>query len=209
MLGPEAPLIALGSGLGILAVRLLRKDAPDQLLAVVAAAGSFAAISFIFGSPLIGAVILIEAAALDRQQTARRRCRPGCWRRASARSSRSASGSWTGLSSSDYALGPLDAARASRGPTSTDFLWTLPLAVAVAAGAVAIFWRAPRALQPVLERRPLVLLPLAGLAVAGLAIAFAQATDHGVDGGAVLGPGPAPRARRRRRRVVGRRAGAA
>jgi H+/Cl- antiporter ClcA len=59
VLGPEAPLIALGSGLGVLAVRLLRQDAPDQVLAVVAAAGSFAAISFIFGSPLIGAVILI------------------------------------------------------------------------------------------------------------------------------------------------------
>jgi H+/Cl- antiporter ClcA len=31
----------------------------------------------------------------------------------------------------------------------------------------------------VLERRLLLLLPLAGLAVAGLAIAFGQATDHG------------------------------
>ena len=71
VLGPEAPLIALGSGLGILAVRLLRRDAPDQILAVVAASGSFAAISFIFGSPLVGAVILIEAAALGPPGAAR------------------------------------------------------------------------------------------------------------------------------------------
>jgi H+/Cl- antiporter ClcA len=30
VLGPEAPLIALGMGLGILAVRLVRKDAPSR-----------------------------------------------------------------------------------------------------------------------------------------------------------------------------------
>jgi chloride channel protein, CIC family len=68
VLGPEAPLIALGSALGLLAVRLVRKDAPESMRALVAAAGSFAAISFIFGSPLIGAVILIEAAGLDRRR---------------------------------------------------------------------------------------------------------------------------------------------
>src|SRR6266702_1705454 len=49
VLGPEAPLIALGMGLGILAIRLVRKDAPDQVLGVMAAAGSFAAISSLFG----------------------------------------------------------------------------------------------------------------------------------------------------------------
>src|SRR5277367_962890 len=37
VLGPEAPLIALGMGLGILAVRLAKKDAPQQALALMAA----------------------------------------------------------------------------------------------------------------------------------------------------------------------------
>ena len=37
VLGPEAPLIALGSGLAILAVRRVRKDTPDQAMAVLAA----------------------------------------------------------------------------------------------------------------------------------------------------------------------------
>jgi H+/Cl- antiporter ClcA len=175
VLGPEAPLIALGSGLGILAVRLLRRDAPDQVLAVVAASGSFAAISFIFGSPLVGAVILIEAAALDRQQM--RVVLPTGMLAAGVGSLVSIGmGSWTGLSSSDYALGALSLPSFAR-PDVTDFLWTVPLAAAIAAGAVAIF-RGARALQPVLERRLELLLPLAGLAVAGLAIAFAQATDH-------------------------------
>src|SRR3954471_20046872 len=53
VIGPEAPLIALGSGMGILAVPLVRRGAPERLRAVIAAAGSFAAISFIFGSPLV------------------------------------------------------------------------------------------------------------------------------------------------------------
>jgi H+/Cl- antiporter ClcA len=62
VLGPEAPLIALGSGLGMLAVRLAARDAPDMAGAVIAAAGSFAAISTLMGSPLLGAFLLLEAA---------------------------------------------------------------------------------------------------------------------------------------------------
>jgi hypothetical protein len=46
----------------------VRRDAPEQLLAVVAAAGSFAALAFIFESPVIAAVVLLEAAGLDRKQ---------------------------------------------------------------------------------------------------------------------------------------------
>ena len=43
--------------LGALAVRSARKEAPDQVVTIVAAAGSFAALSFVFSSPLIAAVI--------------------------------------------------------------------------------------------------------------------------------------------------------
>src|SRR4051812_1032454 len=55
VVGPEMPLVALGAGLGVLAVRLARRDAPPQLTVVLAAAGSFAAISALLGSPLLGA----------------------------------------------------------------------------------------------------------------------------------------------------------
>ena len=64
VLGPEAPLIAIGSGLGVLAVHLAKKDAPAQAIAVIAAAGSFAAISTLLGSPLVGAFLLMEIAGL-------------------------------------------------------------------------------------------------------------------------------------------------
>ena len=64
VLGTEGPLIAIGMGLGILAVKLMQRDASDQLLGLMAAAGSFAAVSSIFGSPVVGAVLIIEAAGL-------------------------------------------------------------------------------------------------------------------------------------------------
>jgi len=64
VLGPEAPLIAIGSGMGVLAVHLIRRNAPQQASVVIAAAGSFAAISTLFGSPLTGAFLLMEVSGL-------------------------------------------------------------------------------------------------------------------------------------------------
>jgi H+/Cl- antiporter ClcA len=64
VLGPEAPLIAIGGGLGALAVRLARKDAPPIALTVMASAGSFAAISTLLGSPVLGAFLIMEAAGI-------------------------------------------------------------------------------------------------------------------------------------------------
>lgn len=64
VLGPEAPLIALGGGLAVLAVHLTRREVPDRVAAVVASAGSFAAISALLGSPLLGAFLLMESAGL-------------------------------------------------------------------------------------------------------------------------------------------------
>ncbi len=64
VLGPEAPLIALGGGLAVCAVRLAKRDAPASTGAVVAAAGSFAAISTLLGSPILGAFLLMEASGL-------------------------------------------------------------------------------------------------------------------------------------------------
>ncbi|GAA3823451.1 chloride channel protein [Cellulomonas soli] len=64
VLGPEAPLIAIGGGLAALTVRLLRRDAPPAALTMMAAAGSFAAISTLLGSPVLGAFLIMEAAGI-------------------------------------------------------------------------------------------------------------------------------------------------
>jgi H+/Cl- antiporter ClcA len=60
VLGPEAPLIALGGGLALLLRDLARVPATPQGSALLSAAGSAAAISAIFGNPLVGAVLLME-----------------------------------------------------------------------------------------------------------------------------------------------------
>jgi hypothetical protein len=49
VVGSEAPLIAIGSGLAAAAVRLARRDPPAQAVGVIAATGSFAAISALLG----------------------------------------------------------------------------------------------------------------------------------------------------------------
>jgi H+/Cl- antiporter ClcA len=59
VLGPEAPLIALGSVVGVAASRLIRL--PPRENSVVATAGSFSAISALFGGPLPAGVLLVEA----------------------------------------------------------------------------------------------------------------------------------------------------
>ena len=58
---PDRPWVA---GWPIVAVRLAKRDAPQQALLVLAAAGSFAAVSTLLGSPLLGAFLLMEASGL-------------------------------------------------------------------------------------------------------------------------------------------------
>ncbi len=59
VLGPEAPLIAIGSVVALAVVRLVRLGKQEQ--AVIAMAGSFSAVSALFGGPLVAGVLLVEA----------------------------------------------------------------------------------------------------------------------------------------------------
>jgi H+/Cl- antiporter ClcA len=106
VLGPEAPLIALGTGLAFLAMQLSRREVPDQAGMVLAAAASFAALSTIFGSPVVGAVIIIEAAGLG-GPTLPLVLLPGLLAAGIGSLVFIGVGSLTGLSSSAYALSPL------------------------------------------------------------------------------------------------------
>lgn len=64
VLGPEAPLIAIGGGLAALTVHLVRKDAPPMAATIMASAGSFAAVSTLLGSPVLGAFLIMEVAGI-------------------------------------------------------------------------------------------------------------------------------------------------
>ena len=58
VLGPEAPLIALGSVVGVAATVVVRLG--QQETAVIGNAGSFSAISALFGGPLVGGMLMVE-----------------------------------------------------------------------------------------------------------------------------------------------------
>src|SRR4051794_8255608 len=178
VVGPEAPLIALGGGLGFLIIRSLRPDAPPQLGALLASCGTFAAVSFLFGSPIIAAVILIEAAGLGGSRLPLVLI-PGLLAAGIGSLVSLGLGSITGLSTADISLSVLHLPAFAR-PDLVDFLWTIPLAVAIAAVTWAIFGLA-RAVQRVAAPRAFIVLPVAGMVVAGLAIAFSQTTDQGVN----------------------------
>lgn len=64
VLGPEAPLIAIAGGLAALTVRSTRKDPSPMAITMMTAAGSFAAISTLFGSPVLGAFLIMETAGI-------------------------------------------------------------------------------------------------------------------------------------------------
>ena len=169
VLGPEAPLIALGGGLGICALRLARRDAPAKTNAVVAAAGSFAAISTLLGSPLIGAFLLMEASGMG-GATLELVLVPGLLAAGIGSLIFIGLGHWTGL-------GPLSLALPSLPhfgtPDLAEFGWALVIGVAAAALGVGIR-RLALLLRSHVERRMVLAMPVVGLAVAGLAIAFAE-----------------------------------
>jgi H+/Cl- antiporter ClcA len=174
VLGPEAPLIALGSGLGFLTIRLARRDAPPQAVTVLAASGSFAAASFLFQSPVIAAVIMIEVIGLGGPRLTLVLL-PGLLAAGIGSLVSLGMGSWTGLSTSAYALGPVEGLAKFPRPDIADFGWTLALALAVALVCVLMV-RVGRRTERVVVVRRAVLLPAIGLIVAGLAIAFQQIT---------------------------------
>ena len=178
VIGPEAPLIALGGGLAVLLTRLARRDAPPQMLMVMAAAGSFAAVSLIFGSPLIAAVILIEAIGLGGPRVPIILL-PGLLAAGIGSLVYIGTRSLAGLNTSAYSLQPLSLPAFDE-PGWADFGWTIALGVAAALITFAAVWLGTR-VHGLAMRSPYLLLPAAGLAVAGLAIAFSEWTGHGVD----------------------------
>ncbi len=179
VLGPEAPLIALGGGLAALTIQLARRDVPQQAQTLIAAAGAFAAVSFIFGSPLIAAVLLIEASAIGGQRM-RVLLVPGLLAAGIGTLVSLGMGSFTGLSTSAYALGTLPLTHASR-PDVAEFGWTIAFAVVIAL-VTSLIMRGGRDTHRIVSRKGMLwLLPVIGLIVGGLAIAFAQITGKSVE----------------------------
>ena len=188
VLGPEAPLIALGGGFGVLAIRLVKRDAPARTQAVVAAAGSFAAISALFGSPLLGAFLLMEASGIAGAMLELVLV-PGLLAAGVGSLIFLGLDHLTGLGTFSLSIPGLPHVGS---PTGAEFLWALAIGLMAALVGSGIRWLG-LFLRPHVERRMLLLTPVVGLAVAGLAIAYAAGTGKGssevlFSGQSALGP---------------------
>lgn len=176
VVGPEAPLIALGGGLAVLAVRLAKRgQVPASVASVVAATGSFAAVSTLFGSPLAGAFLMMEAAGLG-GATATMVLVPGLLGSGVGSLVFIGLDSWTGYGTFALAVPGLPAAGT---PTVAGFGWAVVAGVVAALLCWAIRAGALR-VRPVVARRAVILTPVVGLAIAGLAILYAAVTGHPV-----------------------------
>jgi H+/Cl- antiporter ClcA len=188
VLGPEAPLIAIGGGLGVLAVRLVKRNAPARTSTVVAAAGSFAAISTLLGSPLLGAFLLMESSGLS-GAALELVLVPGLLAAGVGSLIFIGLNAWTGLGTFSLAIPNLPHVGS---PTGAELGWALAIGAMAVPVGLGIRWLGVF-LRPYVERRMVLLTPVIGLAVAGLAIAFAAGTGKSstevlFSGQSALGP---------------------
>ena len=174
VLGPEAPVIALGAGLGVLAVRLVKRDTPARTQTVVAAAGSFAAVSTLLGSPLTGAFLLMEASGLSGAMLELVLV-PGLLAAGIGSLIFIGLDALTGLGTFSLAIPNLPHVGH---PTGDEFLWALAIGLIAVPLGSAIRWLG-LFLRPHVERWLLLATPVVALAIAGLAIAYAAATGKG------------------------------
>ncbi|MFE6056968.1 chloride channel protein, partial [Kitasatospora sp. NPDC056446] len=186
VLGPEAPLMALGGGLALLAVRSAKRAGQPQLVAVLGTAGSAAAISTIFGSPLVAAVTLIEAAGLGGPQLVAL-VLPSLLAGGVGALVFTGFGHWTGLSIGALSLPSLPR---SGVPDPGDFLWGVPLAAAIAVVCVAgqTLGRRIKAFTAAdTARRTAARTVLCAVAVGGCLAAYALLTGRSPEEAALSG----------------------
>jgi H+/Cl- antiporter ClcA len=171
VLGPEAPLIAMGGGAALFVVRLSRREVPPTSQMVVASAGSFAAVSALFGSPIIAAFLMMEIIGLG-GATLELVLIPGLLAAGVGSLVFVGLGRWSGLGTQSLVIPALPH---FSHPTGPEVGWAVAMGVAAALAGFAIRFIALRLRERV---RPRILwaTPIVGLAIGGLAIAFAEIT---------------------------------
>jgi len=173
VLGPEAPLIAIGGGLAALTVHLTKKDAPPMALTIMASAGSFAAISTLLGSPLLAAFLIMEAAGIG-GATLTLVALPGLLASGVGALVFVGMNSWTGLGSFSLALTSVPPAT---DPTVATMLWALPIGVACALLGWLIRWIG-LSLRPLVHLNRVLVTTVLGLGIGATAMVYQLLSDH-------------------------------
>jgi H+/Cl- antiporter ClcA len=173
VLGPEAPLIAMGSGLGVLAVHLVKRDAPEMAATVIGAAGSFAAISTLLGSPLPAAFLMMEVAGIGGAALGVVLA-PGLLAAGIGSLIFIGLDNWTGFGTFALTIPHIPAAGS---PGVSEFLWAIVIGVVAAILSLGIK-RLALLLQPIVERWMLVLTPVVGVAIGLVVLIFVEVTGR-------------------------------
>ena len=173
VLGPEGPLIAIGSGLAAATVRLLKKDAPPMALTIMASAGSFAAVSTLLGSPLLGAFLIMEAAGIA-GATLSLVALPGLLASGIGALVFLGLDSWTGLGTFSLALTSVPP---GVDPTLATLLWAVPVGILGALLGWAIRWIG-LSLRPHVHRNRVPVTVGLGLLIGLTAMAYQLTTDQ-------------------------------
>ncbi|MYU21957.1 chloride channel protein [Streptomyces sp. SID8352] len=173
VLGPEAPLMAVGSGLALLAVRRVGADADARASAIVATAGSTAAISTILGGPLVAAVLLVEGAGLGGARLVALLL-PCLLASGTGALVFTGFGQWTGLKIGALALHEVPP---NVGPDAGDFLWGVPTAALIAV-LVTLARALGRRTVSYTRHRTAVRTLLCAVAVGGCVTAYALITGR-------------------------------
>lgn len=173
VLGPEAPLIAIGGGLAALTVRLVKKDAPPMAVTIMASAGSFAAVSTLLGSPLLAAFLIMEAAGVA-GATLTLVALPGLLASGLGALVFVGLDSWTGLGTFSLALTSVPPAV---DPTVATILWALPVGAAGALVGWVIRWIG-LSLRPVVHLNRVGVTAGLGLLIGLLATGYQLATGN-------------------------------
>lgn len=173
VLGPEAPLIAIGGGLAALTVHLARKDAPPMALTIMASAGSFAAISTLLGSPVLAAFLIMEAAGIG-GATLTLVALPGLLASGVGALVFVGMNSWTGFGTFSLALTSVPPAA---DPTVATMLWALPIGAACALLGWVIRWIG-LSLRPLVHVNRVLMTSLLGLGIGSTAMAYQLISDQ-------------------------------
>jgi H+/Cl- antiporter ClcA len=173
VLGPESPLMALGGGLAVLSAGRARAKLPEQARDVLGAAGSAAAISVIFGNPLVAGVLLIEAAGVGGPHLVLL-ILPCLLASGIGALVFTGFDNWSGFGIGALSLPTVPP---DHSPTAGDFLWGVPLAVVIA-GLTVLVVRLGRRVAELVGRHTVPVIVACALGVGGCATLYALATGR-------------------------------
>jgi H+/Cl- antiporter ClcA len=174
VLGPEAPLIAIGGGLAALTVRLVKKDVTPMAVTIMASAGSFAAISTLLGSPLLGAFLIMEAAGIA-GATLTLVALPGLLASGIGALVFLGLDAWTGLGTFSLALTTVPP---GVDPTVATLLWAVPVGLIGALLGWAVRW-VGLTVRPLVHRNRVPVTVALGALVGLTAMAYQLITGNG------------------------------